>query len=41
MGQRRSYLGVGLRRGGGDFKRIKARSMTFYSSGMLPGHSFC
>src|SRR5580704_6055273 len=41
MGQRPSYLGVGLRRDGSNFERIAARSMTFCSSRMLPGHSYC
>ena len=36
MGERPSYLGVGLRRDGGDSERISARSMTFCSSRMFP-----
>src|SRR5713226_9348706 len=40
-GGRPSCLGVGLQRDGGDFERISARSMTFCSSRMLLGHSYC
>ena len=41
MGEGRSYFGVGLRLAEDDFESISARLMTFYSSRMLPDHSYC